>query len=311
MWLLPWATDHYPADVARIQRQFPDDIITAPSFYTREPPVLGDPYTPGIYVDEWGCKFQNIQQGLIGEVKEPLVKDWQDIDRVRPPQACLSCDTGQINAFCQSSDKFVVAGCCPRPFERLQFLRTSVNLLIDLAERPADLFILLDKVHQFYLKELELWAGTEVDALMFMDDWGSQRSLLISPALWRQVFKPLYKDYIELAHHHGKYAFMHSDGYIIDIIPDLIELGLDALNSQLFCMGVETIGQRFGGKLTFWGEIDRQYILSFASREEVVNAVQAVHESLYCNGGVIAQCEFGAGANPDNVSLVFETWDRL
>lgn len=49
----------------------------------------------------------------------------------------------------------------------------------------------------------------------------------------------MYKDYIDIAKKNGKKIFMHSDGYIIDIIPDLIELGLDALNCQIFCMGAE------------------------------------------------------------------------
>ena len=53
-----------------------------------------------------------------------------------------------------------------------------------------------------------------------MDDWGSQHGLLISPRTWRKVFKPLYKDYIDLAHSKGKKIFMHSDGFTAEIIPD-------------------------------------------------------------------------------------------
>ena len=70
--------------------------------------------------------------------------------------------------------------------------------------------------------------------LMFMDDWGAQNDLLISPVRWRKLFKPLYKDYIDIVHHHDKKAFMHSDGNILRVLPDLIELGLDAINSQIF-----------------------------------------------------------------------------
>jgi hypothetical protein len=103
---------------------------------------------------------------------------------------------------------------------------------------------------------------------------------------------------------------MHSDGYILDILPDLIELGLDAINAQIFCMGVEKLGARCKGKITFWGEIDRQYLLPYGTAEEVISAVKSVHKTLYENGGVIAQCEFGPGAKPDNVYLVFETWSN-
>jgi len=90
---------------------------------------------------------------------------------------------------------------------------------------------------------------------MYMDDWGAQQSLLISPRQWREVFKPLYKDYIDLAHQYGKFIFMHTDGYTLDIIPDLIELGLDAINAQLFTMDIDELGRKFAGKITFWEKL--------------------------------------------------------
>ena len=93
---------------------------------------------------------------------------------------------------------------------------------------------------------LERWTQTDVDALFFMDDWGAQQALLISPELWRQVFKPMYRDYIDIAHGAGKAAFMHSDGHTLAILPDLIELGLDAINAQIFCMGLEPLARIAG-----------------------------------------------------------------
>jgi uroporphyrinogen decarboxylase len=311
LWILPWAEIHHPAELAEIRARFPNDLSGAPGFLREQPNTSGDQYARGIYVDEWGCVFQNIQPGVIGEVKAPLVSTWEDLEKVHPPEALLTIDTDQVNAFCKSTDRFVTGGCCPRPFERMQFLRGSENLYFDLAEQPAEFFTLLNRVHQFYLKELEQWAKTDVDALTFMDDWGAQRALLISPRQWRKIFKPLYKEYIDLAHQHGKFIFMHSDGYTLDIIPDLIELGLDALNTQLFTMDIENIGARFRGQLTFWGEIDRQHLLPFGERTDIVRAVQRVKDALYSNGGVIAQCEFGAGAQPGNVYQVYQSWEEV
>jgi uroporphyrinogen-III decarboxylase len=202
-----------------------------------------------------------------------------------------------------------MAPCCPRPFERLQFLRGTENVMMDMATNTNELFVLLDKIHRFYLREVELWAGTEVDGIMFMDDWGSQQALLIHPSLWRDRFKPLYKQYIGIIHAAGKKAFMHSDGWITDIIPDLIELGLDALNAQVFCMDLEELGSRFKGQITFWGEIDRQNLLPNAQPDQIKKAVQQFNRCFYNNGGIIGQLEFGPGAKPDNVYAAFEAWD--
>ncbi len=311
LWLLPWASDHYPAELAQIQKRFPDDLLTSPSFYKETPKTVGDEYSPGTYIDEWGCIFENRQKGIIGEVKEPLLKDWRELDKVRVPRERLSLSLEKVDEFCRSHDQFVLSRSCGRPFEQLQFIRKPENFYLDLVDQPPELFRLIERVHHFYCEETELWAQTEVDALVFSDDWGGQNSLLISPSLWRKIFKPLYIDYVNIAHRRGKYIFMHSDGYIRDIIPDLVEIGVDALNSQLFCMDIEELGRRFKGRMTFWGEIDRQYLLPFGTTEEVRAAVKKVKDSLYRDGGVIAQCEFGVGAKPENVAAVFSAWEEL
>jgi uroporphyrinogen decarboxylase len=308
LWLLPWAAERYPARSAAIQAEYPDDIVTADPFLRVPLPVSGERYRAGTYIDEWGCLFENVQGGVIGQVKRPLLEDWSRADRIRPPAERLTVGTGEVNAFCRSTDRFVLSGCWPRPFERLQFIRGTENLFFDLMERPAGFDLLLGRIHEFYLREYEVWAGTEVDALTLMDDWGTQDSMLIAPDLWRALFKPLYRDYVEIAHRAGKYFFMHSDGYILDILPDLIEIGVDAINCQVFCMGPELLGDRFRGQITFWGEPDRQRLLPEGTRADVFEAVRRMRESLCAGGGVIAMCEFGLAANPDNVEAYFDAW---
>jgi len=310
-WILPWAEEKYPDIVERLHSDFPDDIADAPAVYKEPLGIKGDRYSPGIYVDEWGCTFDNLQSGTIGIVCEPLIKDWKDLDNFKTPDAVLSLDQDVVNTFCKDTDKFVLSGTVVRPFERLQFIRTMEQALIDLIGQPSELFELLNRVHEHYCREVEAWASTDVDAVALMDDWGTQRAMITSPEIFRQIFKPMYRDYAEIARQHGKYVFMHSDGYITDIIPDLIEIGVDALNSQVFCMGVKELGEWFRGKITFWGEIDRQQILPQGSRQEIEQAVHEIWTHLCDKGGVIAQCEFGLEAKPENILAVFETWNSL
>lgn len=311
LWTLPWAETAWPAELAAIREKYPDDIVTCPA-YLREPlKTTGLEYEPGLFVDEWGCRFENRQSGIIGQVKEPVLATWADLGSLRVPRERLTVDTEKVDGFCERSTAFVLAKTWARPFELVQFLRGPENLYVDLAERPSGLYRLLETVHAFYKEEMELWAATEVDALVFADDWGGQTGLLVSPLLWRELFKPLYRDYIEIAHRNGKYAFMHSDGHIAVILPDLVEIGLDALNSQLFTMDVPEIGRRFAGRLTFWGEVDRQRLLPYGRPAEVAAAVRTAGKALWREGGVIAQCEFGIGARPGNVAAVFEAWDAF
>ncbi len=311
IWVLPWAEIHHAHAVQRIRTRFPDDIVSAPALYRGPTGVRGDRHAKGEYVDEWGCRFTNPRDGIIGIVHEPLISGWADLELFQPPQAVLRLDVEAVNRFCRSTSRYVLSGSVVRPFERLQFIRTMEQALIDLTEQPPGLFELLDRIHGHYQKEVEAWARTEVDAIALMDDWGTQSGLLLHPETFRRLFKPMYRDYVAIARYYGKRIFMHSDGYITDIIPDLIEIGIDALNAQVFCMGVGELGRRFRGRITFWGEIDRQHLLVHGSRREISDAVRSVWEHLYAGGGVIAQCEFGLEANPANVRAVFETWERL
>jgi hypothetical protein len=311
LWVLPWAAWAYPQELEQLRRDYPDDIVGVGGHLREAPVTRGDPYQVGEYVDEWGCVFQNIQPGVIGEVKRPLIEDWAaDVGKVHVPREWLTIDREAVDRDCAATEAFTMAGACPRPFEQLQFLRGTANLYVDLMERPPALVRFLAEMHAFYCELLQAWAATDVDALMFMDDWGSQRGLLIRPALWREVFKPMYRDFVQIAHSAGKRIFMHSDGHIAAIYPDLIEIGVDAVNSQLFCMGVEAL-RPYAGKITFWGEIDRQDLLPHGAPEDIDRAVREVHRNLWVNGGCIAQCEFGAGARPDNVRQVFASWDAV
>ena len=316
LWLLPWAAERYPETVAEINRNFPSDFVTTEYFYPPSPRVQGDPHKIGTYTDEWGCVFINYQNGVIGEVKNPMITDINDWKSVKPPYEQLPQNIEParkiINAYYASTDKFVIANCCPRPWERYQFLRGTENAMIDVMmpeEGGADL---LRAIHEFYLKELEFWAPMDVDALRFMDDWGAQNQLLIPPRVWRELFKPLYKDYCDLAHANGKFAFMHSDGHISEIFEDLIEVGVDAINSQLFCMDFEEIEKKAKGKISFWGEIDRQHVLPSPNPQDGRDAVRKVAQHFYDpRGGIIAQFEFGAGANPETALAIFDEWEKV
>lgn len=312
LWVLPWASTRYGKELEEIRENYSGDFGGTHGFIPNPPKTYGDAYKIGTYIDEWGCKFENKQEGVIGEVKEPIVlgEDWEDADNVHIPYELLEINIEKINEYCKSTDLFVTCGACPRPFEQLQFIRGTAELYIDIALENEGMMEFIEKMHKFYCDLLTAWAKTDVDCLNIMDDWGSQRALLINPVSWRKIFKPLYKDYADIAHKHGKKLFMHSDGYILEIIPDLIEIGIDALNSQVFCMGIENLEQ-FKGKITFWGEIDRQNLLPNGSVEDIDNAVESVYNTLWNNGGCIAQCEFGPGANPRNVHEVYKKWDEL
>jgi len=318
LWVLPWAEQNHGAELKEIMKDFPQDIVQTPDDckeYAKQPLRQGDAYEIGSFTDEWGVVWKNVERGHVGEVKEPIVsasdEDWSDLSRVHFPEELLTIDTEKVDAFCGSTEKFVVGNELARPFERMQFLRGSENYYIDLALENEGMLKMLERVHDFYCRVLEVWAKTKVDALFAMDDWGTQKSLLINPEVWHKRFKPLYRDYVDIAHSSGKKIFFHSDGCTFDIVEGLIDVGFDAVNLQIFAIGVERL-KPFKGRITFWGEMDRQHLLPKGTPEMMDAAVEAVYETLWEPGlgGAIAQCEFGPGANPRNVRRMYEAWGK-
>jgi uroporphyrinogen decarboxylase len=283
---------------------------SAPFHYGQSKRAQGIPYIEGSYIDVWGVPWEVGEEGIMGEVKHPPIIDSQSLESYTLPWEILEQANWQdVNKFCAESDKFVLTPWGINPFERMQFLRGSERLYLDLGYRSPDLLRLRDLVHKFSLSEIEQWCKTDVDGIKFADDWGCQRSLLISPTLWRELFKPLYAEYCQMIHSAGKFVFFHSDGNIAPIIPDLIEIGIDALNAQLFCMDIEDLGRRYKGRITFWGEIDRQHIMPFGQPEDVRQAVLRVRRALDTgNGGVIAQFEWGKDVPRPNVEAAFDAW---
>ncbi len=332
LWALPGIGMYRRDELDAMLRRFPLDVTNPHVQYGRGKLEQGTPHAVGSYTDAWGCVWRVAEPGVVGEVKGPPLADWSALDGFTPPLEILDeadfsragrgaadppagiYSTSQgagLSTLQGASQSFVLAGTTVRPFERMQFLRGSEALYLDLAYQPAELFKLRDMVHDFFMHELELWVKTDVDGISFMDDWGTQHSLLISPKQWRALFKPLYRDYCDLIHGAGKFVFFHSDGHIMDIYPDLIEIGVDAVNSQLFCMDIEEIGRRFRGQITFWGEIDRQSILPFGNPDDVRAAVRRVRAALDDgSGGVFAQCEWGNDVTGENIAAVFETWSE-
>ena len=309
--------EKYPMDFARAPLHWRDKLADewsagAGANYATSPggPRQPSPDFVGRYVDEWGCEWEVLEPGVVGEVIHPRLADWSDLASFSPPYALLeNMDTSQTSAFYAQTDKFVLCSSMVEPFQRLIFLRGFQNLMMDFGYDRPELHDLLAQIHDFNLRNLHSLVDVAADGIMFKDDWGSQTSLLVSPKQWRTLFKPLYAEYCRIIRDAGKFAFFHSDGYIADILPDLIEIGIDAINSQLFCMDIEDLARRHKGQITFWGEIDRQGALVFGGPDDVRKDVQRVRRALDDGqGGLIAQCEWANDTPSENIEAVYAAW---
>ena len=246
---------------------------------------------PRTGVDEWGCVWDNIGISQLGEVKEFPIKDWDDLTEEMIPDIEDSKRWEYLKgARERAGDKYLL-GSGISIYERVHFLRGLENTWTDIYENPDKLCNLLDILADMNIKAIKHYANEKVDGYIFCDDWGLQNSLMINPEKWRELWKPRYKRIYEAAHEHDMDTFLHSCGYITEILGDLIDAGLDVVDmDQQENMGLKYLGDNFAGNLTFQAPADIQTILPTGNVDIIKNYVRNMKKILKTDkGGLIAK----------------------
>lgn len=315
VWCSPGVEMFRADEMAELEVRYPRDIVRPDFKYPPGKRSKGKPFRVGRYTDAWSCTWEVTERGTVGEAQDPPLADLGKIADYRPPFELVAGDRNaqarlaRANRSCAATSRFVLGWSETRPLERLQLLRGGEAALADLASGSHQVRSLLGMLHEFFCQDMEMWAGTDVDGVVLADDWGTQEGLLVAPEIWRDLFRPLYREYCKILHAKDKFAFFHSDGKISEVFGELIRIGFDAINSQLFLMDIERLAKRYRGRVTFWGEIDRRQLLPFGTAEEIAEAVRRVRKALdFGSGGVIAQCQWGLNVPLRNIAAVFEQW---
>lgn len=173
--------------------------------------------------------------------------------------------------------------------ERGWMIRGFEDFLVDLVSEPRFVEELLDQVPQRQIELLQALLRLPIDGIIFADDWGDQRDVTIGPELWRIFVKPRTAKQYETVRAAGKLAFQHTCGNVFPIIPDLIGLGLDCLQSlQPEAMPVCELKKRYGRDLVLWGRIGTQQLLPFGTPEAIRNEMRRLKRELGCGGYIFS-----------------------
>jgi len=173
-------------------------------------------------------------------------------------------------------------------FEQAWALRGYRTFILDLYVNPSYANALLDRVLEWKIEQTRRLAELRVDIVEIGDDLATQTGLMLPPRLIKQYFVPRYKRWVRELKKSGVYVLFHSDGKMEEIIPDLIDVGIDILNPiQPECMDTARIKELYGQKLTFHGGISLQKTLSFGTPEHVKNEVLERIGTMGHSGGYI------------------------
>jgi uroporphyrinogen decarboxylase len=204
----------------------------------------------------------------------------------------------------------------PVPFvHTTQFVRGFEDWFTDLAadkRLAAALFDAAVEHNTALAEELLKEAGDLVDVVAISEDLGFQNGLIVSPELYRELFKPRHRKYFETVKKYtSAFIHLHSCGSIYKLIPDLIELGVDVLNPVQVAardMDSSILGPEFGDRLSFWGAIDTQRVLPKGTPQEVKAEVKRRIRDLAPSGGYIlaAVHNIQPGVPVENIIAMYE-----
>lgn len=275
--------------------------------YIQGPRYIGPALDAG--EDIWGVRRGAVVAGSAGKAESysdvlapPLdgVESPADVDQYArwpdPDMFDYSAIEAQCDAILQNNRVVVFMGDRLNRVAQLKpamYLRGTENIFLDLALRPEIAAAIFGKIRRFYLGYLDRIlnaARGKIDIVLTGDDFGAQNSLLISAPMWRKFLRPGFAEYIGVIKHHSAAAMHHTCGSVAALIPDMIECGLDVLQSvqpEAAEMALADLRKAFGSKLAFHGGISIQKLMPYGSAEDIRNEVRRIAGLIKPCGGYI------------------------
>ena len=241
----------------------------------------------GHYLDEWGVRWRGVGETR-GQVEAPPLAE-ASLTGYRFPEQIPSEIVVNMKARAAAGAHRYRIAKLGALWEQATFMRGMTELLMDLIEHPDFVHDLLDGILEVLLANVKLYrAELPLDCMWLSDDYGSQSGLLMSPQLWRQFIRPRVERLCAAVHDVGCHFVLHSDGAIGEVIPDIVDMGVDILHPvQSECVDVLAVKRDYGESITLWGGYGTQGTLVFGTPAQVRREVNDACDALGAGGGFI------------------------
>lgn len=294
--ILPSVWLKYGEEMQRLVDQYPQFFGGMQVDLSRIRDTMPRTFHKGSHPDEWGCVWENEIEGCEAIVKGHPLKSEEDVLNLTIPH---------------NRD-----GRLPHGFMYLRLLDLCgfEDAMAYFAEGGEVIETLIDRVLEYNLYQIAAILPHVGDMVSFGDDLGMQRGLAIGADRWRRYLAPCYRKMYGLikSYKPSTIIYMHTDGCIHEIIPDLVACGVDIINPQFRANGLDNLVRvcRREQTVTLNLDLDRQ-LFPFATRSEIFDHVGACVESLYLPaGGLGLNVEFDHGIPPENMAAVLDAVEK-
>lgn len=284
-----------PPAEERLKRYYgTEDLITAlemPMFLfgPKDKPLYADPQVYGETItDQFGVVWSTSRIDRGSPIGPPLKE--ADLSRYSfPSPDDPKRFAGLDQEVARRRDRFLIA-VIGDLWERAGFMRGLGNLCVDVLENPKFVEELLEAMKEYVIRTLEHLVRCKPDGVFLSDDYGTQSGLMIAPRHWQRLVKPRLKEIYLAAKRRGLVVMHHTCGDVVEIVPDLIEIGLDILHPiQPETMDIFAMKRDFGKDLTFCGGIGTQHLLPKGTPSEIRETVKKTMDVMAQGGGYVLE----------------------
>ncbi|MGN1345175.1 MAG: uroporphyrinogen decarboxylase family protein [Eubacteriales bacterium] len=294
--ILPAAWIHYGDELQRLIDQYPQFFHGSKIDHQHIVEHLPPSYHKGTYIDEWNCEWNNERDGNEAIVTGHPLKTEDDVYTLKLPEQ----RDGRL----------------PHGFMYLRLLDLCgfENAMMYFAEEDKTIDVLIDKVLEYNIYQIAAILPRMGEMVSFGDDLGMQNGLAIGAERWRKYLKPCYRKMYGMikAYKPSQLIYMHTDGCIYEIMPDLVECGVDMINPQFRANGIEHLVRvcRKEQIIPINLDLDRQ-LFPFATRSQIFDHVAECVESLYMPEGALGlNVEFNYDIPLENMAAILDAAEK-
>ena len=274
----------------------------------------------GVFRDNYGCVWHGEVDGITGIVDEHPLADWNALDDFVMPDPETQRPLNDVNweaerermARLKEQGALRTAGTA-RGFLvlRLYYLRGFENLMLDMASDEPRLQKLIDMITDYTLYQVERYIEMEVDVFGLAEDLGAQDRSVMGPRMFERWIAPAYRRLIAPLEAAGVQVHNHSDGYVMDIIDQLLEVGMTICNIQDLVNGIDNIRDTLKGRVCIDIDVDRQSVVPHGDPSEIMDLIECEVRTLGSpQGGLMMTCGIYPPTPPENVDAVLNALER-
>jgi len=276
----------------------------------------------GVPTDEWGCVWAKTDMHNMGQVKGHPLADVSEHDRLVVPDYDAAWRyEGLEDSFVEAErlERYTQAGIFMVLFERMHTLAGFEHVLMGLLADRANAEALADKIlaaQMCLVRNYQERFGRRLHSFSMTDDWGTQQAAFISRELWDDFFLPRYRRLFDLMHAGGQDVWVHSCGKVNELIEGFIAAGCDVVNlQQPRALGIEEIGRRYCGRITFESLADIQATLPSGDLRRIREDARALGERWMLPEGGFVFSDYGddraIGAGPDAKLTMYRAFSEV